>query len=126
MSFRTTNPVQSPRIRIRFDRIAASVAVGAVLGGLGMYTFVIASEKAPVTPQESTEVSVVQEEVSSRENGAQGCAEQLSAWSEDAAQLIDDVTYQYDQGVIYNASVVRGENVNPMIDRLAYIRENFC
>jgi hypothetical protein len=120
--FRSTNPVTTPKIRIRWDRIAASVAVGAVLGALGVWAFTIATdEPAPV----KTETAVSPVDATESPWATSECQTQLAAALEASQRLTDDVATQWSSGASYGEYVYT-DNITPVHDRLDYVLTTYC
>jgi hypothetical protein len=148
--FRSTNPVPTPKIRIRYDRIAASIAVGAVLGALGVWAFTIATDE-PAIPACATEEStncywdatnfgngsgqsfidvngVAYYAVSPTTEsgwGSDECQTQLTAALEASQRLTDDVATAWSSGASYGEYVYT-DNITPVHDRLDYVITHFC
>jgi hypothetical protein len=149
--FRSTNPVPTPKIRIRYDRIAASIAVGAVLGALGVWAFTIATDE-PTIPACATEDSTnCYWDATEHGNGSgqsfidvngtpyyavspnatesawatSECQTQLTAALEASQRLTDDVAAAWSSGAPYG-DYVYTDNITPVHDRLDYVLANFC
>jgi hypothetical protein len=149
--FRSTNPVPTPKIRIRWDRIAASIAVGAVLGALGVWAFTIATEE-PAIPVCSTEESTncfwdatnsgngsgqsfidvdgtpyyaVSPNATENPWASSECQTQLTAALEASQRLTDDVATQWSSGASYG-DYVYTDNITPVHDRLNYVLTTYC
>lgn len=143
------------QFKIKWAEMAAQVATGLAVGALGVMAFYVATDDAtspaePTTPACATEDDTNCFWAGDSQGNGQGesfyvdaagnayylpatdatwtnedCTANLTAWTRDAQQMIEDMDSRWASSAPYTSSV-RTDNIDPMTDRLNYILSEVC